>query len=865
MFRSFPDSKTYTKGWQRGKNAALSTTVILCSKNMKMRLDPRKIAAASLAVVSLLLIASGTTFASWATVGRVTRATNSKANGVLLDTTSGAKVLVEFYGVNVVRVRVTPTGKFERDYSYAIDPESKFTEPKIAVSQTVKTITLTKSDGTRIIIQKAPFSLDVIDDRGNPVIQNDPTDPTSFNLATGEVKTTMLRRSEAETYYGFGEKAFAEMSRNGKFIVNWNTDTFSYPIGTDPIYQSIPFFTALYDGRAYGLYFNNTFRTWFDMGAKSPDKYSFGANGGELDYFVFTGSKDKSPKEVLADYSNLTGKTSLPPIWALGNQQSKWSYFPESRVREIADGFRKNRIPADVIYLDIDYMDGYRVFTWDKTRFPDPPKLISDLKNDGFQTVLIIDPGIKVDENYSIYKDGQKNGIFVKSPNGTEINRDVWPQASAFPDFTDAKAREWFGRQFQAPISQGVSGFWNDMNEPGVFMNERTEKPEILHHPAKTFPYNTPHKGDGLADTHRRYHNLFGMQMARSTFEGVKKITPEKRPFVLTRAGFAGIQRFSAVWTGDNYASWDHLALSIPMLTNMGVSGVPFVGCDVGGFNDRPSGELYARWLQAAALTPFFRSHSVGWAGNKEPWEYGDEFTAINRSTVELRYKFLPYLYTLFKEHENTGSPVMRPLWYEFPADKRTYLISDEYLVGRDLLVAPVVKEGMRNRQVYLPAGFDWVNWWTGEKLEGGKEHNVDAPLDRLLIFGRAGAMFPMQGVIQHTGEMPSQPVTLTIIAGVTAEKMETASLYQDAGEGYAYRKGVWKIINFEHRPGSIKIRRSGDFRGQSLKFIEVLGIAAAPKQLLADGREIKFLYDPATKRLKAEIPDGVVEITMIR
>lgn len=812
-----------------------------------------------------LVLLSGHAYAAWETVGRVTKIMSSKANGVVLETSSRAKVSVEFSGNNVVRVRVAPTGKFEREFSYAFDPAGGFREPKVVVSQTPTSITMTNGDGTRVVIQKATFGIAIFDEKGNSIVQNDAADPTAFNLATGEIKTTMMRRSEVETYYGFGEKAFAEMSRNGKFIVNWNTDTFSYPIGTDPIYQSIPFFTALYDGRAYGLFFNNTFRTWFDMGARSPGKYSFGADGGELDYFVFTGSKDKSPKEVLSDYATLTGKTPLPPIWALGNQQSRWSYFPESRVREIANGFRSRKIPLDVLYLDIDYMDGYRVFTWDKKRFPDPPKLISDLNKDGIKTVLIIDPGIKVDENYSVYKDGQKNGIFVKNPEGGELNRDVWPQASAFPDFTNAKAREWFGAQYKNHIAEGVAGFWNDMNEPGVFMNDKTEKPEVLHHPAKTFPYDTPHTGDGLPGTHKRYHNVFGMQMARSTFEGVKKLAPEKRPFVLTRAGFAGIQRFSAVWTGDNYASWDHLAMTIPMLTNMSVSGVPFVGGDVGGFNDRPSGELYARWLQAAALTPFFRSHSVGWAGNKEPWEYGDEFTSINRSTVELRYKFLPYLYTLFKEHENTGAPIMRPLWYEFPADKKTYLVSDEYLVGSDLLVAPVVKEGLRSRQVYLPAGADWVNWWTGEKLAGGAEYTVDTPLNRLLIFGRAGAMIPTQGVIQNTGEMPSQPVTLTVIAGITPAKVGTATLYQDAGDGFAYQKGGSRTFSFEHRPGSIKIRRDGEFKGQELRSIEVIGVAAQPKQMAADGREIKFTYDAAAKRVKAEIPDGVGEITMVR
>ncbi len=798
-------------------------------------------------------------------VGRITAVTKSKANGVVLDTSSRAKILVEFVDQNMIRVRMSPSGKFERDFSYAIDYTRDRLIPTISAAQDAATVTLTNLSGTKIVISRSDFGIKIFDDSGQLIMQSSPTHPTAFDRVRGEIETSMLRPSEVETYYGFGEKAFPEISRNGKFIVNWNTDTFSYPVGTDPIYQSIPFFTALHDGRAYGLFFNNTFRTWFDMGAKSPERYSFGANGGELDFFVFTGGKERSPKNVLADYANLTGKTPLPPIWALGNQQSRWSYFPESRVREIAEGFRSRKIPLDVLYLDIDYMDEYRVFTWDKKRFPDPPKLVSDLKKNGINTVIIIDPGIKVDNNYGVYKDGQSKGIFVKNPDGTELNRDVWPKASAFPDFTDPKARDWFGAQFKGHIDEGVAGFWTDMNEPGVFVTERTERPEITHHPEKTFPYDTPHNGDGLAGTHRRYHNVYGMQMARSTFEGMKKLARDKRPFVLTRAGFAGVQRYSAVWTGDNYASWDHLAMSIPMLTNLSVSGVPFVGGDVGGFNERPSGELFARWMQAAALTPFFRSHSVGWAGNKEPWEFGDEITVINRATVELRYKFLPYLYTLFKEHENTGAPIMRPLWYEFPADKKTYLVSDQYMVGRDILVAPVVKEGMRTRGIYLPLGAEWIDWWTGEKLPSGQVHYLQTPLDRLPIFVRVGAMIPTQSVIQHTGEMPSAPLTLNVAAGIQPGITEKFSLYQDAGEGYAYRRNEWREIRFEHRQGSVKMNSVGNFRGQSVRFIEVVGVPAAPKQMLADGRDIKFTYTPVTKRLKAEIPDAASEITLVR
>ncbi len=818
-----------------------------------------------LRITILLLLFAVTAVAEWQSVGNVAAVRQVRPNGVVFTTGSRALVSVEFFDLNVVRIRVAPTGKFEREFSYAFDPAMERTTPSAKVVQTRTQITITNADGSKVVIHKTPMRIEIFDAAGNLVVGDDPGNPVRFDRVTGEFAATKRRTSEVETYYGFGEKAFIEMSRNGKYIVNWNTDTFAYPIGTDPIYQSIPFFYALNDGKAYGLYFNNTFRSFFDMGKTSPDRYAFGANGGELDYFVFTGGKERSPKKVLADYANLTGKTPLPPIWALGNQQSRWSYFPEKRVREIADGFRKNKIPADVLYLDIDYMDEYRVFTWDKKRFPDPPKLLSDLKKDGFKTVLIIDPGVKVDANYHAYADGKQKGIFVKNPDGSELNRDVWPKASAFPDFTDPKGREWFASFYRQHLDEGVAGFWTDMNEPGVFMTEKSARPEIFHHPEKTFPYDTPHAGDGLPDTHRRYHNVYGMQMARATFDGVKKLAPEKRPFVLTRAGFAGVQRYAAVWTGDNYSAWEHLALSIPMLANMSVSGVPFVGADVGGFQDMPTAELYTRWLQAAVLTPFLRSHSVGWVGNKEPWEFGDEFTKINRASVELRYQFLPYIYSLFREHERSGAPVMRPLWYEFPADRQTYLINDQYMLGSDILVAPVVKDGMRTRGIYLPAGEGWIDWWNGEKLESGKTHYPQTPLDKLPVYIRVGSVVPTQNVIQHTGEMPSAVITLNIAAGIGEGKTETLKLFQDSGDGYGYHSGEFREIEVTHKRGSMQIKRTGNFTGQRIGFGEIHGIAAKPKEIIADGTKIDFDYDAARKRLRYKLKGDEKELVLVR
>jgi alpha-glucosidase len=773
---------------------------------------------ALLAALTLCLLGTEAR-AAWRAAGDV-RAVARQADGVVLTLTSGARVAVTFRDIETVRVRLAPSGAFERDLSYAVESKDRKTVAA-KVTETRDEVRISSLNGTTIVIKRRPFLVSVLDTEGRAIVEADPARPPSFDPDTGAVETS-LKRVEWETYYGLGEKAGATLSRDTQQFVMWNTDTYGYPRGLDPIYQSIGFYVALRHvksppaltaggdtstrrrGYAYGLFLDNTSRTYFDMGKTDPARVTFGAASGELNYYVFTGGRERTPKNILRDYTDLTGRAPLPPLWALGNQQSRWSYYPEARVREVARGFRASSIPADVIYLDIDYMDGFRVFTWNRQHFPDPSKMIADLRAEGFRTVVIIDPGIKVDPNYFAYKDGQAGGHFVKNADGSELHASVWPGVCAFPDFTDPKAREWFASYYKQHLDEGVAGFWNDMNEPGVFLSDETPKPDIYHHPMKTFPLDAKHAGDGAPGTHARYHNVYGMQMARSTFEGLKRLRPGERPFVLTRAGYAGVQRYSAVWTGDNVASWDHLRLSIPMLLNLGVSGVSFVGSDVGGFSGNPSPELYARWLQAAALTPFLRSHSEAGSKPHEPYSYGEEFTKINRASVELRYRLLPYLYTLFDEHTRTGAPVMRPLWFEYPDDSRTYTAEDEYLVGRDLLVAPVVRESATKRGVYFPGGDNWVDWWTGKTYEGGKDAEVEAPLDRLPLFVRAGAVIPTQPAVQHTGEIRKAPLSLLVVLGADG----TSSFYEDAGDGYGERRRTTAALS----GGSLKLSRAGAY-----------------------------------------------------
>jgi alpha-glucosidase len=410
-------------------------------------------------------------------------------------------------------------------------------------------------------------------------------------------------------------------------------------------------------------------------------------------------------------------------------------------------------------------------------------------------------------------------------------------------------------------LDDGVDGFWNDMNEPAAFAPKDSAQPAITFGPLKTFPLDAQHNGDGQPGPHARYHNVYGMQMARATNEGLSTLRPDKRPMVLTRAGYAGVQRYAAVWTGDNSANWLHVALTIPMLTNLGASGVPFVGADVGGFVGTPSAELYTRWLQAAALTPFFRTHSAIDSEQREPWSFGADFERINRASIELRYQLLPTIYSLFAESEKTGIPPLRALWFVYPNDVKAALIEDEYLVGNDLLVAPVVTEGALKRQVYFPKGDTWIDWWSGVRYAGGKAVVVDAPLDRLPLYVRAGGSLATQPVIQHTGEMKNVP--LTIVAALGADG--NAAVYQDAGDGYAYRNGASRITQVALRKNALRLQIPKSSEFQKIGFVEFIGVDAQPKSVKADGNSVRnAAFDAKTKRLRVALPDeSVKEISL--
>lgn len=538
----------------------------------------------------------------------------------------------------------------------------------------------------------------------------------------------------------------------------------------------------------------------------------------------------------------------MPPLWSLGYQQCRFSYESEERVRGIAKLLRDHRIPCDTIYFDIDYMDGFRCFTWDSKRFKDPSGLLKDLAKDGFKTVNIVDPAIKVDPNYTVYQQGLAGKHFCLGPNGKTYVGKVWPGEAAYPDFTNPKTRAWWGDQYQGFVKDGVRGFWNDMNEPSDFTQ-----------PDHLVPNTLRHNGDGHPAEHRDLHNIYGMQMARATYEGLRKLRPDERPFVLTRAGFSGIQRYAAVWTGDNASEWEHLRMSVPMLLNMSLSGLNFIGADIGGFRETCTAELYTRWIQLGVFYPLCRTHTGGGA-EQDPCAYGEKYEKINRAAIELRYRLLPYIYTQFKHAADTGIPLMRPLLLDYPSMKNVFNIEYEFKFGPDLYVAPVLRPDAKKRKFHLPPG-DWYNFFTGAKHEGDADLDVDVDLSSMPLYARAGSVIPMQELVQFIDEKPLKELILAVFPG-----NGQSTYYADDGVSYEFEKGSFTREDYDVTDSKDKCIVTLTSREGIAKFspqsyvIEFHGCEKKPADISINDEGIKgWTYDAdrhtATVRLKQLAP----------
>ncbi len=684
------------------------------------------------------------------------------AQGVTIQSSAGI-LAITFYTPEIVQVRFT-AGEPPAEFSYAV----------VAVPQPV-TLTVSDSpqevfvhsDYLKIKITKAALRISIADAAGNVLNEDDLGLGIQMN---GEQINCYKKLQEGERFIGLGEKN-GPLDKRGKGYVNWNTDAYGYSPDADPLYCSVPFYMGLHHQKVYGIYFDNSFRSTFNFGASNDRFSSFSADGGEMKYYFIGGN---SVQEIIKNYTHLTGRTPLPPLWSIGYQQCRYSYYPDREVLRVAESFRERDLPGDAIVLDIHYMDAYKIFTWDKETFPDPKGLIEKLKAMGFHVVVMCDPGIKIEKGYEAYDSGMKEGVFIKYPDGTEYSGQVWPGWCHFPDFTREETRKWWADHFKDYVALGVDGFWNDMNEIATWGNML---PDLME-----FDF------DGRKSTTREGRNLYGMMMARSTYEGTKNLM-NKRPFNLTRSGFAGIQRYAAVWTGDNVAYDDHMMAGVRLVNCMGLSGMAFTGYDIGGFVGNADEKLFARWLCIGAFSPFFRGHTMINTRDSEPWTYGEKVEEISRNYMKLRYRLLPYLYSLFHDAAKTGMPINRSLAIPYAFDEKIYdhQFHNQYLFGPSLLVAPV-ESNKDFLKVYLPQG-NWFDLLTDQAYNGNQEMIVETPIDRLPVYVKGSAIIPMREKAGITTQDTGDTLEIHLYRGDTNNDF---TLYEDDGISFAYEKGVF-------------------------------------------------------------------------
>jgi alpha-glucosidase len=736
-------------------------------------------------------------------IGPVVSFTKSD-KAVVFNCQDHSQVQLTVLAPDLVRVRASFAKPIPaRDHSWAI-VKTDWVTPRWSLSETTGAVLIT-TDELEVLVHRAPLLIEFRDAKTHAIINAD-EQPMAYD-AQGLMKELLFDPGAGmfiaaakklgfnEHFYGLGEKA-ARLDKRRSAFVNWNSDTPGYSEGKDPIYQTVPFYTGLRDGNAYGIFFDNSYRSYFDFGKSSQQRAWFGAEGGELNYYFFYGP---SLRKILNRYADLTGHMPMPPLWALGNQQSRWSYYPDTMAEEVVSEYRKRDLPLDVLHLDIDYMQGYRVFTWNRDRFHNPKALTEKLGLLGVKLVTIVDPGVKYqpvassvakvtsitpelepqDPRYYVFEEGLQQKYFQKRANGDLFIPKVWPGESVFVDFTLPAAREWWGSLHRAYTDNGVAGIWNDMNEPSDFVDQSGKNQlDVVSY------------DEGEKSTHAKNRNVFALLMARATYEGLERLRPNQRPYVITRAAYAGIQRYSTMWTGDTNSTWEALALNIPMFTTLGLSGEPFVGSDVGGFIGRGNGELLTRAYQVSFLAPFCRNHKVVDGYDQEPWRFGKYYEDIIRKYLKLRYELLPFLYTTMEEAHRTGVPLFRPLVLNYQDDPNTYNLDDEFMIGNDLLVAPVLKPDVIRRLVYLPSG-TWYDYWTNKKYEGGTMISADAPLETVPMFVRAGAIIPTGPALNYVGEKPFDPISFNIYPDDKGSASVT--LYEDDGVSPAYKQNGFR------------------------------------------------------------------------
>jgi alpha-glucosidase len=715
----------------------------------------------------------------------------------------GEQLRVDVVTDEVVRLKISRGGVFDESPTFAVCVDPLADDVEFEVLRDDERARVVTS-GLVVSVWLDPFRVDVHRSDGTPVVETAAdAEGRYWAYATLNDSWTVRRRCRQEdAVFGLGEKG-GRHNRKGRDFTLWNTDVLSpseteefvagkepgdprgdrTSVEFDPYYVSVPFFYHQSHpvGTMVGSFVDNGYRGSYEFSPAEEYRISFA--GGQYTEYVFAGP---DMAKILGDYTWLTGRMALPPLWALGYHQCRWFHYTQDAVEAIGARHRDEGIPCDVLWLDIEYMDGYRVFTWDEDRFPDPPGMLERLSEQGFRVITIIDPGVKYEPGYWVFDQGLERDVFCKTEGGDTYIGQVWPGNTAFPDFVTEEARAWWGELNAAHVRSGLAGIWNDMNEPAT----------------GTIPSSRMLFGRG-EHSHERYHNQYALLMAMGTVAGLQESMPELRTFVLTRAGFAGIQRYAANWMGDNQSRWDHLWLNIGMGTGFGISGQPFVGADIGGFQGNSGAELFLRWMQFGVLTPFCRNHSEVGNIDQYAWAFGDFVRDHVREAIRLRYRLMPYIYSAFVRSSETGEPVQRPLVLDHQYDAAVRDIDDQYLFGTDLLVAPVIAPGTTSRQVYLPAG-DWYDWHSDEVTSGPTFVVADTPMDRIPIYARGGAVVPMWPTVPDStsGHHP-EAIDLHVFVP-THDLTQVSTLAEDDGLTLASAEGA-------HVRTTFTLTRSGD------------------------------------------------------
>ncbi len=759
----------------------------------------------------------------WRRLGKVVSVA-ATPRGALIATQQG-RIEIHFLADDLVRLRyLHDRHPAPPPPPYAVDEGRKWPPVAVTVVETNGAI-FVRSRALTVGVMRQRAQLFIAEAQGGQIVRAD--------VEVAWSREGFIRHRVAlapdERLYGLGERATAG-NRRGRTHILWNRDPAGYAPGDDPINLNIPVYLGVRpgDGPAYLAFYENPFYARFDLGEGKADVAEHRFAGGELRLYLAVGELPR----LLERYTELTGRHPLPPRWFLGYQQSRWSYVPESRVRKLVADFRRHEVPVSAIHLDIDYMDGFRVFTWDERRF-DLPKLAADLAEEGIRLVTIIDPGVKREKGYAVYESGRAGEHFCRLPDGREAHGPVWPGDCAFPDFTRAETRRWWGEQYKPLVEAGIAGFWNDMNEPALFAAWGDP----------TLPLATRHALEGRGGDHREAHNLYGMQMVRASWEGLRRLRPDRRPVVITRAGWAGVQRYATSWTGDNESTWASLRLVVPQLIGLGLSGLGFTGPDVGGFAGEPDGELFTRWVQMAAFLPFFRAHTITGTPAQEPWSYGEPYLTIVRRFIQLRYELLPYLYTAAWQMSRYGWPMVRPLAWLAPDEAALWEDESAFLCGDALLVAPVMEAGATSRPVRLPPG-DWYDFWTHHVVRG--EVEAVAPLEVMPLYVRAGAILPLG---EPRTEPPDKFLRLHLYLP-TADGERVSWLYEDAGDGYGLTRLSRFTVRREGERLTVRWAREGEYE-PSYEHIELAihGLRRVPRDLTADGEPFAPAYSDGMQR----------------